>query len=58
MKYELLNYNPLAEAKYRNTNRDYCFGEAENPKLYTKQEMREFGEIVKENGIRNLIIEL
>ncbi len=58
VKYELLNYNPLAEAKYHNINRDYCFSEAENPKLYTKQEMREFGEIVKENGIRNLIIEL
>ena len=27
VKYELLNYNPLAEAKYRNTDREYCFSE-------------------------------
>lgn len=56
VKYELLNYNPLAEAKYHLTGRSYCF--KENPKMYSKKQMREFGEIVKQNGIRNLILEI
>lgn len=54
--YELLNYNPLAEAKYHLVNREYCF--EENPKLYTKEQMKAFGEIVKEHGIKNLILEI
>ena len=58
VRYELLNYNPLAEAKYRNTDREYCFSEEENPKLYTKEEMKRFGEIVRQGGIKNLILEL
>lgn len=56
VKYELLNYNPLAEAKYRLVDREYCF--QENPKLYTKEQMEAFGEIVKEHGITNLIMEI
>lgn len=56
VKYELLNYNPLAEAKYRLVDRDYCF--KENPKMYTKDQMIRFGEIVKSNGIKNLIMEI
>ena len=58
VRYELLNYNPLAEAKYRNTEREYCFSEEDNPKLYTKEEMKHFGEIVRQGGIKNLILEL
>ena len=58
VRYELLNYNPLAEAKYRNTEREYCFTEENNPKLYTKEEMIRFGEIVRNGGIKNLVIEL
>lgn len=54
--YELLNYNPLAEAKYHLVDREYCF--KENPKLYTKAQMKEFGEIVKSHGIRHLIMEI
>lgn len=56
VKYELLNYNHLAEAKYHLVNRKYCF--QKNPKLYTKEQMKMFGEIVKENGIKNLIMEI
>lgn len=56
VKYELLNYNPLAEAKYHLVGREYCF--TENPKLYTKSQMLAFGEIVKAHGIRNLILEI
>lgn len=54
--YELLNYNPLAKAKYHLVDREYCF--KENPKLYTKTQMLKFGEIVKQHGIRNLIMEI
>ncbi len=56
VKYELLNYNPLAEAKYHLVEREYCF--KENPPIYTKEQMQRFGEIVKENGIKNLIMEI
>ena len=56
VKYELLNYNPLAEAKYHLVDREYCF--TENPKLYTKAQMLAFGDIVKAHGIRNLILEI
>lgn len=56
VKYELLNYNPLAQAKYHLIGRNYCF--KENPKMYSEEQMRKFGEIVKQNGIRNLIMEI
>lgn len=58
VRYELLNYNPLAAAKYRDTERSYCFTDAENPQLYTKDQMRRFGEVVTKNGISNLVLEL
>lgn len=54
--YELLNYNPLAEAKYHLVEREYCF--KENPKMYTKAQMTAFGELVREHGIKNLIMEI
>lgn len=56
VKYELLNYNPLAEAKYHLVDREYCF--QENPHLYTKSQMEEFGNIVTEHGIKHLIMEI
>ena len=52
---ELLNYNPLAKAKYAYLDMDYCF--EENPKLYRKEEMEGFYQVLKENGIKNLVIE-
>ena len=36
----LLNYNPLAKAKYALTGKQYCF--KENPELYTSKQMEEF----------------
>lgn len=54
-RYELLNYNPLAEAKYHLVGKAYCF--QENPKMYTKAQMEAFGKTVKKYGIENLIIE-
>ncbi len=56
VKYELLNYNPLAKAKYHLVDKEYCF--VENPEKYTKEQMTGFGEIVKRNGIKNLIMEI
>lgn len=56
VKYELLNYNPLAEAKYHLVERSYCF--EKNPKMYSKEQMIAFGEIAKQNGIKNLILEI
>ena len=37
VKYELLNYNPLAKAKYKLVGKEFCF--EENPKMYTGDEM-------------------
>ncbi|MBR0281475.1 MAG: hypothetical protein IJQ81_07770 [Oscillibacter sp.] len=56
VRYELLNDNPLAAAKYHLSDMEYCF--AENPKIYRENEMLRFGEIAREYGVRNLIMEL
>lgn len=50
VRYELLNYNPLAKAKYDYLDMEYCF--AENPKLYTKEEMETFYQIARDQGIQ------
>lgn len=55
VKYEILNYNPLAESKYEMTGKEYCF--EKNPPLYTKEEMKNFGNIAEKNGIKKIIIE-
>lgn len=55
VSYEILNYNPLAEAKYHLVDREYCF--EENPKLYTKEQMQEFKNWAVEGGLENIIIE-
>lgn len=56
VKYELLNYNPLAQAKYSMVDKEYCY--EENPKMYTDDQMRAFGKIATDNGIKNLILEI
>lgn len=56
VKCELLNYNPLAQAKYHLVGRSYCF--KENPNMYSREQMEKFGEIVRRNGIRNVIMEI
>jgi len=54
VRYELLNYNPLAKSKYNLINNlDYCF--EENPKMYTETQMEEFYDIAYSAGIRNLV---
>lgn len=53
--YELLNYNPLASAKYHLVGREYCF--KENPKRFTKDQMNHFAEIARANGVKNILID-
>ena len=55
VKYELLNYNPLAQAKYKMVDKEFCF--EENPSVYSDDQMRAFG-IATDNGIKNLILEI
>lgn len=55
VKYELLNYNPLAPAKYSLV--DLKYGLEESYKAFTKEEMLHFYKIVNLSGLKNLIIE-
>ena len=53
--YELLNYNPLAAAKYHLVGRAYCFDE--NPRKFTEAEMEHFAEIARGAGLKNVTID-
>lgn len=53
VNYEMLNYNPLAQAKYKQAEFPYCF--QENPKMYTQEEMQNFYVMARKAGITNLI---
>ena len=55
VRYELLNYNPLAKAKYDYLDMEYCFDE--NPKLYTNEQMEQFYAIAQTHGIQQFIKE-
>ncbi|MFQ9516279.1 MAG: glycyl-radical enzyme activating protein [Eubacterium sp.] len=56
VRYEILNYNPLAKAKYDMVDKEFCFWK--NPPLYSNNQMREFGKIATDNGVKNLILEI
>lgn len=53
--YELLNYNPLASAKYHLVGREYCF--KENPKRFTKEQMNRFADAARAGGVKNISID-
>lgn len=53
--YELLNYNPLAKAKYNYLDLEYYV--KENPAVYSSEQMAYFQRIAIQNGIKNLIKE-
>lgn len=53
--YEILNYNPMAQAKYAYLDMEYCF--EENPKLYSADQMEHFYDIARKSGIKHLVIE-
>ena len=56
IRWELLNYNPLAEAKYHLVDRKYCF--EDNPEPFTDGELRAFADIGRGNGLRNIILDI
>lgn len=53
VKYELLNYNPLAEAKYKLVDFPYCF--TTSYQAYSRSEMRRFNEIARKEGVIHLV---
>ena len=55
VRYEILNYNPLASAKYHLVGREFCF--KENPKRFTEDQMNHFAKIARENGVKNVFID-
>ena len=55
VKYEILNYNPLAEAKYHLVEREFCFKE-KKPK-YSAEMMEQFKKWAQDAGVKNVIIE-
>ncbi len=55
VRYELLNYNPLAPSKYELVDLEY--GLDEDYKMFSKDEMQHFYDIVEQSGLKNLIIE-
>ncbi len=54
VKYELLNYNPLASSKYPLVDLEYGLGEYQ---MFQKEEMQHFYDIVYSTGLKNLMIE-
>ena len=55
LRWELLNYTPLAAAKYPLVGRSYCF--ADNPPKFSAGEMESFAQIVRDAGIQNVFYE-
>lgn len=55
VSYEILNYNPLGEAKYHLVDKTYCF--KDNPEPYSRQDMERFAEIARSNGVNHIILE-
>lgn len=56
VRYELLNYNPLAKSKYHLIDKTYYF--KENPSKYSKTEMKFFANVARENGVHNIILDI
>lgn len=56
VRYELLNYNPLAAAKYDLLpGVMYVFDTDENPRMFSKEQMAAFQQVARDNGVRNLV---
>lgn len=51
--YELLNYNPLASAKYEWTS--FTYGLDPQTKAFSNEEMENFRKIAKQNGVKNVL---
>ena len=55
VKYELLNYNPLAASKYELVDLEYPINK--HYKMFNKKQMQHFYDLVYQTGLKNLIIE-
>lgn len=55
VRYELLNYNPLAAGKYKLIHRKYCF--TKEVRAYAQEEMERFYQEARSSGIINLIMD-
>jgi len=55
VKYELLNYNPLASSKYSLVGLEY--GLSTDLKMFNQEQMQHFYDLIYQTGIKNLIIE-
>ena len=55
VKYELLNYNPLASSKYELVDLEY--GVDKQYKMFNQEQMQHFYDIVYATGLKNLMIE-
>lgn len=55
VKYELLNYNPLASSKYELV--DFEYGVDKKYKMFDESKMQHFYDLVYQTGLKNLIIE-
>ncbi len=53
VRYELLNYNPLAGAKYKYVDREYCFT-GDFP-MFTTTEMERFKSVARSGGIGRIV---
>lgn len=51
VSYEILNYNPLAEAKYHLVDKE--FYKKDNPKKYSSEAMQLFAEAAVKSGVKN-----
>ena len=54
VKYELLNYNPLAPSKYELVGMEY---ELKDAKRLNEEQMKHFYELVLSTGLKNIVIE-
>jgi len=55
VRYELLNFNPLAKSKYVLLDKDYCF--SDDPGLFSTEDMAKFADVARANGVMNVIID-
>lgn len=56
VRYELLNYNPMAAAKYPLVpDRSYLFTDDENPPMYSAAQMDAFRDIARAGGVHAII---
>lgn len=57
VRYELLNYNPLAAAKYDLLpGRTFVFDDADNPRELSSEELEHFRNLARASGVRGIVV--